>query len=92
MLWLVLLPFRLLFAIVFGIVALPFVILLLPFALLLWLPIVLLKVTFRLVLGLLLIPLCLLAGCSASCCSGLPRSPRWCRSCRSRSSFSCCGW
>jgi hypothetical protein len=42
---------------VFGLLALPFVILLLPFALLLWIPFVLLKLTLRLALGVILLPL-----------------------------------
>jgi hypothetical protein len=56
MLWLLLLPFRLLFTVVFGLLALPFLIVLLPFALLLWIPFVLLKLTLRVALGVVLLP------------------------------------
>ncbi len=42
MIWLLLLPFRLLFTLVFGLLALPFLIVLLPLALVLWIPFVLL--------------------------------------------------
>jgi hypothetical protein len=56
MVWLLLLPFRLLFGIVFGLLALPFVILFLPFALLLWLPFALLGLTFRVLTALIIVP------------------------------------
>jgi hypothetical protein len=62
MLWLVLLPFRLLFAVVFGLVALPVALVILPFALLLWLPFLLLKVVFRVAAGLILLPLIIAGG------------------------------
>jgi hypothetical protein len=57
MIWLLLLPFRLLFGVVFGLVALPFVLLLLPFALLLWLPFAILRFTLKLALGILVLPI-----------------------------------
>jgi hypothetical protein len=56
MFWLVLLPFRLLFTVIVGLVALPFAIVLLPFALVLWLPLMLLKLTLRVVVLVLLVP------------------------------------
>jgi hypothetical protein len=61
MIWLLLLPFRLLFGVVFGLVALPFVILLLPFALLLWLPFAILRFTLKLALGILVLPIVAIA-------------------------------
>jgi hypothetical protein len=57
MLWLVLLPFRLLFTLIFGLLALPLIVLLLPIALLLWIPFLVLKFAFRLATGLILLPL-----------------------------------
>jgi hypothetical protein len=57
MLWLLLLPFQLLLAVVLGLIALPVVILLLPVALLIWIPVVLLKLTFRLVAAVLFLPI-----------------------------------
>jgi hypothetical protein len=56
MVWLLLLPFRLLFGLVFGLLALPFVILFLPFALLFWLPFMLLRFTFRVLTALIIVP------------------------------------
>jgi hypothetical protein len=56
MFWLVLLPFRLLFTVVFGLLALPIMIVLLPIALVLWLPFMLLKLTLRVVALVLLVP------------------------------------
>jgi hypothetical protein len=61
MLWLLLLPFRLAFGIIAGLVALPFVLLLLPFALLLWLPFAILRASLRLVVGLVVLPIVLTA-------------------------------
>ena len=57
MIWLLLLPFRLLFGVVFGLVALPFVLLFLPIALLLWLPFAILRFTIKVVFGLILLPI-----------------------------------
>jgi hypothetical protein len=57
MIWLLLLPFRLVFGIVAGLVVLPVVLILLPFALLLWLPFAML----RLVAGLVVLPIVLVA-------------------------------
>jgi hypothetical protein len=56
MIWLLLLPFRLLFGVVFGLVALPFVLLFLPIALLIWLPFAILRFTLKVVFGLILLP------------------------------------
>ncbi len=57
MIWLLLLPFRLLFGVVFGLVALPFILLLLPFALLLWLPFAILRLTLKLAVGIVVLPI-----------------------------------
>ena len=57
MLWLLLLPFRLAFGILFGIFMLPIVIILLPFALLLWLPFTLLRASLKLAFGLVVLPM-----------------------------------
>ena len=57
MLWLLLLPFRLAFRIIAGLVVLPFVLILLPFALLLWLPFALMRVALRVVVGLVVLPI-----------------------------------
>jgi hypothetical protein len=57
MLWLLFLPFRL----ALGIIALPFVLILLPFALLLWLPFAILRASLRLVVGLVVLPIVLTA-------------------------------
>jgi len=61
MIWLLLLPFRLLFGVVFGLMALPFVILLLPFALVLWLPFAILRFTLKLAVGILVLPIVAIA-------------------------------
>ena len=61
MIWLLLLPFRLLFGVVFGLVALPFVVLLLPFALFLWLPFAILRFTLKLAFGILVLPFIVIA-------------------------------
>ena len=61
MLWLLLLPFRLAFGIVAGLVVLPFVLLLLPFAVLLWLPFAVLRAGLRLAVGLVVVPIVLMA-------------------------------
>ena len=61
MIWLLLLPFRLLFGVVFGLVALPFVILLLPLALLLWLPFAILRFTLKLAFAILVLPIVAIA-------------------------------
>jgi len=45
-----------LFGIVFGLIALPFVVVLLPFALLLWIPFMLVKTALRLAVGLVILP------------------------------------
>jgi hypothetical protein len=55
--WLLLLPFRLAFGIIAGLVVLPFVLILLPFALLLWLPFDLMRVALRVVVGLVVLPI-----------------------------------
>src|SRR5262249_1900068 len=61
MIWLLLLPFRLLFGVVFALLALPFVILLLPFALLLWLPFAILRFMLKLAFGVLVLPIVAIA-------------------------------
>jgi hypothetical protein len=61
MLWLLFLPFRLTFGIIAGLVVLPFVLILLPFALLLWLPFAMLGMALRLVAGLVVLPIVLVA-------------------------------
>ncbi len=61
MLWLLLLPFRLLFGVVAGLIALPFVILLLPLALVVWLPFALLRLAFRLVFLVVMLPVMIIA-------------------------------
>jgi hypothetical protein len=61
MLWLLFLPFRLALGIIAGLVVLPFVLILLPFALLLWLPFAMLRMALRLVAGLLVLPIVLVA-------------------------------
>jgi len=61
MIWLLLLPFRLLFGIVFGLMALPLVILLLPSALVLWLPFAILRLTLKLAFGILVLPIVAIA-------------------------------
>ena len=61
MIWLLLLPFRLVFGIVAGLVVLPVVLILLPFALLLWLPFAMLRMALRLVAGLVVLPIVLVA-------------------------------
>lgn len=72
MLWLVLLPFRLLIGLVFAVLSLPFLllaapvaILLLPVVLLLWVPYLLLKIGVRVVAALLLLPLLAVGGLAA---------------------------
>jgi len=57
MLWLLFLPFTIVFSILAGLVALPFALLALPFVLVFWLPFAILKFVFRLVL----LPIVLLA-------------------------------
>jgi hypothetical protein len=61
MLWLLLLPFRLAFGILAGLVVLPFLLIVLPFALLLWLPFAMVRMALRLVAGLLVLPIMLVA-------------------------------
>jgi hypothetical protein len=61
MLWLLFLPFRLAFGIIAGLVVLPVVLLLLPFALLLWLPFAVLRAGLRLAVGLVVLPIALVA-------------------------------
>jgi hypothetical protein len=57
MIWLLLLPFRLLFGVVFGLLALPFVILFLPLVLLLWLPFAILRLALKLIVGIVVLPI-----------------------------------
>ena len=61
MFWLLFLPFRLAFGIIADLVVLPFVLLLLPFALLLWLPFAMLRAALRLAVGLVVLPIVLTA-------------------------------
>ena len=61
MLWLLLLPFRLAFGIIAGLVVLPLALILLPFALLLWLPFAILRASLRLAVGLIVLPIVLTA-------------------------------
>jgi hypothetical protein len=56
-----LLPFRLAFGIIAGLVVLPFALILLPFALLLWLPFAILRASLRLAVGLVVLPIVLTA-------------------------------
>jgi hypothetical protein len=57
MVWLLLLPFRLLFGLVFGLLVLPFLVVLLPLALLFWVPFMLLRLTFRVLTALIIFPI-----------------------------------
>jgi len=50
MLWLLFLPFTIVFGVLFGLAALPFALIALPFVLIFWLPFLILKFVFRLVL------------------------------------------
>jgi len=61
MLWLLFLPFRLACGIIAGLLVLPFVPLLMPFALLLWLPFAILRAGLRLAVGLVVLPIVLMA-------------------------------
>jgi hypothetical protein len=61
MIWLLLLPFRLALGLIAGLVVLPFVLILLPFALLLWLPFAMLRAALRLVVGVVVLPIVLVA-------------------------------
>lgn len=74
MIWLLLLPFRLFFGLIFGLLALPFVVLLLPLALLVWIPFMLLKFTLRLAAAVILVPLGLLFGAVVLIVGGLAAS------------------
>lgn len=62
MLWLVLLPFGLLFAVVFGILALPLALVVAPLALLFAIPILILKFLFRLAAGLIVLSVLIIGG------------------------------
>jgi hypothetical protein len=71
MLWLLLLPFRLFFGVLVGVVALPFVLLALPFALLLWLPFALLRLAFKLVAAVVVLPFIVLAAVAGALVAGV---------------------
>jgi hypothetical protein len=70
-LWLLLLPFRLLFGVVFGLLALPFVLLFLPFALVLWLPFAILRFTLKLAMLVVVLPIVAIAVIGAMLVAGV---------------------
>jgi hypothetical protein len=69
-LWLLLLPFRLLFGVVFGLLALPVVVVLLPLALLFWIPFAILRFTLKLVLLVVVLPVVAIAVAGATLVAG----------------------
>ena len=71
MLWLLLLPFRLLFGVVFGLLALPLVLLLLPVALVLWIPFVILRFTLKLAVLAVILPIVAIAVIGAMLVAGV---------------------
>jgi hypothetical protein len=70
-LWLLLLPFRLLFGVVFGLLALPLVLLFLPFALLLWIPFMILRFALKLAVLVVVLPIVAIAVIGAMLVAGV---------------------
>jgi type III secretory pathway component EscS len=64
MFWLVTLPFRIVFGLIFGLLALPFALLAIPFALL-FLPFLLLRFAMKAIFAVLFLPLALVIGVAA---------------------------
>lgn len=62
MLWLLLLPFKLLFLVVASLIALPLAMVFVPIALVLWVPFMLLRLALKIVTAVVLLPLVLLMG------------------------------